>query len=234
MGFFDARCMVTGVSLKGSEAALVLLQQENEVHYPIALAINGQYDRLGSIDMIDIDENTALVLRYFRDQLGAGAFVVDEESLRLHKAYPIDAIEQLLRGFERNINDGPGYAALNGQPVVFALIAATVWNAIARARNPSGDAAATFRELFKAAPAAQAIYADHLDDVSRKLREFAAVSTFLEQRKLPWKPVAEPGQDYSDDMRQYLTEARTAFHDSEVVLKGLKAYENEVSDLLRD
>lgn len=234
MGFYDARCMITGVSLKGSGAALVLLQQHQEVYHPIALAITGQYDRLGSIDMIDEDENTALILRHFLDQLATKTFVVDEESLRIDEAFPIETIEQLLRGFERNINDGPGYAALNGQPVVFALVAATIWNAIAGvAQTPTNDRA-TFREQFDDASVAAQIYGERLEKVSGQLHEFAAVNAFLAARKIPWAPATEPGQHYSDDMREYLAEARAAFSDSAVVRSGLKAYENEVADLLED
>jgi hypothetical protein len=235
MGFYDARCMVTGVSLKGSETALVLLQQQEESYHPIALAITGQYDREGSIDGIDEDDNTALILQYFLNQLAAKAFVVDAESLRSDEAYPIETIEQLLRGFERNINDGPGYAALNGQPVVFALIASTVWNAIARGGTvQSADDGAAFQELFKAAPVAAGIYDGHLEDVSQQLHAFAAVSALLTARSIKWKPAADGYQHYSDDMREFLKSARAKFRDSPAVLEGLNAYKSEVSDLLED
>jgi hypothetical protein len=233
MGFFDARCMITGVSLKGSEAALVLLQQHEESYHPIALAITGQYDRLGSIDGIDEDENTDLVLDYFLNQLAEQAFVVDVESLRIHESYPIATIEQLLRGFERNMNDGPGYAVLNGQPVVFALVSATVWRAIARTSSPHQDDA-TFHRLFGANPVPLQIYGGHLKDVSCQLGEFAAVSDFLAPRGLLWTPPTDWGQHYPDDMREYLAEARTAFHDSSLILQALRQYEIEFADLLED
>ena len=62
--------------------------------------------------------------------------------------------------------------------------------------------------------------------------EFAAISALLAKRKIPWAPPTDLGQHYSDDMREYLAKARAAFKGSEVVLKGLKAYESEVSELL--
>jgi len=226
--------MVTGVSLKGSQTALVLLQPQKKAHQPIALAITGQYDRLGSIDMIDEGENTAIILRYFLNQLTTKAFVVNEGYLQISEAFPIETIEQLLRGFERNINDGGGIAVLNGQPVVYALIAATVWNAIARAGKPAKDDRATFQKLFKDVPVTKAMYDERLEDVSQELHEFAAVSALLTERNIKWKPPKNFEQHYDDDMRKYLRSARTKFRDSEVVLKGLKAYEDEVSDLLED
>jgi hypothetical protein len=235
MGMFDARCMITGVSLKGSGAALVLLQQQKKVYHPIALAITGKYDRAGSIDMIREDDNTALVLRYFQNQLAAKAFVVDEEYLRICEAFPIETTEQLLHGFERTMHDHDTAAVLNGQPVVFALIATTVWNALARdTKKQATDDSALFRELFKAQPVAAQIYDGRLEDVSQHIRKLAAVSAFLTERTMKWKPAKNVNQHYSEEMKRYLRSARTKFKASAVVLDGLKAYWDEVTHLLDD
>ena len=233
MGFYDARCMITGVSLKGSGAALVLLHPQADRFEPIAVAIIGQYDRLGSIDMIDEDDNTAHILRYFLDKLATNEFVVDEEYLR-GDGFPIESIENLLRGFERNMNDGDGRAVLHGQSIVFALIAATVWRAIGQANPAQKGDNATFRRLFGTSPVPLQIYGGHLQNVSRQLGEFAAVSDFLTARGMTWTPPTDWGQHYSDEMREYLAEARAAFHDSSLILQALQQYEGEVSDLLGD
>ncbi len=234
MGFFDARCMVSGVSLKGSQAALVLVQQTEAAYHPIALAITGQYDRLGSIDGVAEDENTALVLQYFLDQLATGALVVDREYLEEGKTFPIRPIERLLRCFERGMNDGPDLPR-SDRSVVFALVASTVWNAIVSAApKPSGDDRTTFDRLFKGVPTATEIYSGRLDDVTRQLHELAAISEFLAAHQLPWTPTTGHGQHYSDDMREFLTEARAAYHDSAVLLNALERYEEDVSDLLGD
>jgi hypothetical protein len=226
--------MITGVSLKGSETALVLLQQQQKEYHPIALAITGQYDRLGSIDMIDENDNTDFVLRYFLAQLETKAFVVDEESMRISEAFPIETVEQLLRGFERNINDDFLYASLNGEPVVFALIAGAVWQGVARAAKLKPAALEKFRKAFLKGAGPNAIYGEQIDDVNQELHDLAAVSELLTARGLIWKPASDVSQHYSDDMREYLAEARTAFQDSEVVMKALKAYENDVGHLLKD
>lgn len=235
MGLYDCRCMATGVSLKGADAALVLLQQEGDAYHPIALAIKGNYNRLGAIDNIEEDANTALVLKFFREKLRAGDFVIDEDYFRSGDNYPIKELDQLLWGFERNINDNPNAALLNGRPVVFALLCRVVWDALARKVPPAkGPASAWFRQLFEGVPAAEAIYHGSLTKVSKHLREMSAVSAFLAGRGIAWTPPEDPGQDYPEEMRQYLAEARRAFSDSAVVLDALKDYETEVGDLLTD
>jgi hypothetical protein len=235
MGFYDCRCMVTGVSLKGAGAALVLLQPTGAVHHPIALSIKGAYNRLGGIDQIKEDANTELILRYFLDKLKRGDLVVDQNYLRTHKLYPIENLEQLLAAFERNINDNDAAAVLSGRPVVFALVAGAVWGAVAAAAPPpSAPASTVFQRLFKGVPAADGIYRGHLTQVSGPLRELAGVHKFLAGRGLTWRPAEDPSQHSADEMRAYLEAARQAFRDAPVVLQGLKAYEAEVAELLNE
>jgi len=232
VGFFDSKCMISGVSLKGTDAAAVLLQKTADAYHPIALAIKGNYDRLGSIDGISEDANTRLVLKYFLDKLTSKEFVVDEPCWPSDR-YPITDIEQLLWGFERNTNDYPKMAVLNGEPVVTALVCRAVWDAIADSTSSDDDAAEQFAELFEGVPVAQEIYRGKLSNVLQHLGELVAVSRFLKRRKIAWKPTAAGGQDYREEMREYLTTARKKFRGSKAVLAGLKDYESEVADLLR-
>ena len=235
MGFYDCRCMVTGVSLKGGDAALVLLYQSSDQYVPMALAVKGNYNRLGSIDGIDEDANTQSVLRFFQESLGSGVFIVDEEYLRGHGCFPIQTIEDLLQGFERNMNDGEGIAVLNGQSVVFALIARAVWDTIAEAAPaPVEPALTSFKRLFKASPLGLEIYAESLEAVSKHIGELAAVDSLLTMRGLTWRPSEATGQDYPEEMRQYLDEAREIFSDLPIILAALRRYEREIGDLLID
>src|SRR5262245_61758488 len=103
MGFYDYRCMVTGVSLKGAKTALVLLDRAGKEHRPITLAITGQYNRLGSIDHIAEDDNARLVLAYFLARLDDGALAVNKAELG---GEPIDGIERLLELVERGVTMG--------------------------------------------------------------------------------------------------------------------------------
>jgi hypothetical protein len=235
MGLYDCRCMVTAVSLKGADAALVLLQQAGDSYHPVALPIKGTYNRLGSIDFIREDANTRLVLTYFRARLKDGGFVVDAGYFRDRGCYPIKTIERLLTCFERNMNDYFNAAVLGGQRVVFALICRAVWDAVARASPPAREpASARFQRLFGGVAVAEEIYRGSLAEVSKPLKELSAVSEFLTDQGLGWRPADHPGQHYPEDMRQYLVEARRTFSGSAAVLDGLKAYERKVSWLLED
>jgi hypothetical protein len=226
--------MITGVSLKGTHAALVLLQQAGAVHHPIALAVKGAYNRLGSLDGIHEDANTALILRYFLERGQRGEFVVDADYLRAQHYFPFENVELLLVAFERNINDNPQAAVLNGRPVVFGLIALAVWDAIVSSSPPlSGPTATVFQRLFKGMPAAEGIYRGNVAKVTGHLQELAGAHGFLAGRGLTWRPAEDPSQHHSDDMRAYLEAARQAFRDSPPALQGLKDYEAEVAELLK-
>src|SRR4051794_22109502 len=50
MGFYDCRCAVTGVGLKGADAVLVLLQEDAGRYRPMALGMAGHYNRAGAVD----------------------------------------------------------------------------------------------------------------------------------------------------------------------------------------
>jgi hypothetical protein len=234
MGFYDCRCMVTGVSLKGADASLVLLQATGSMHSPIALAIKGAYNRLGAIDMIEEDVNTRLVLEFFLGELRSGRFAIEEEYLRARGYYPFRSIEALLQAFERNINDNSHAAVLDGQPVVFALISRVIWDTIARASPlPRQRVQTALRKSFEANAVAERIYSDSSDALSEHVRELAAVRALLADHRITWAPPSNPAQDYTDDTRQYLAEARRSFADSPVILAGLHEYEREVADLLQ-
>ncbi len=234
MGFYDCRCMLTGVSLKGADAALVLLQRAAGPYAPLALALKGNYNRLGAIDGIEEDANTRLILQFFLDGLRTGAFRVEADWLAGH-GFPIRTVEDLLQGFERNMNDHPDYAILHGQPVEFALIARAVWDTVARATPPLGESApAVFQRLFGASPVAGEIYAGSLGEVPDHFHELAAVDAFMRDRGLSWRPTKAGDQDYAEEMRGYLGEARRAFADSDTVTAALRYYEEEVGDLLDD
>jgi hypothetical protein len=232
MGLYDERCLVTGVSLKGVDAALVLLDHDGDGYHPIALAIKGTYNRLGSIDNIDEDENTELVLGYFQEKLRGGDLVIDPAETGGDQ---INDIEHLLGLFERNVTVEADAAVLNGRRIAFALIAQVIWDPVAKAA-PAGPRSnsARFEHLFPAGGVAEGIYREHLEDVSTHLKELTAVAKFLADRRLAWRPPDDHSQHYSDEMREYLAAARQTFHDSPVVLGALKRYASEVHDLLDD
>jgi hypothetical protein len=235
MGFYDCQCMITGVSLKGDHAVAVLLQQTDETYHPIALGIEGAYNRLGSIDMISVDDNAEIVLAYFRDRLQDGTFVVEEEYVPARDLSASDALERLLGGFERNINDCPTTAVLAGRPVVLSLISQTIWEALMhQLRAPQGSPPIWFERIFGDNPVAAAIYQGKLTRLAAPLREMVAITAFLAERGLSWHPDIEPFQHYQPEMQQMLAEARQTFADSSAALHALAVYESDMADLLKD
>jgi hypothetical protein len=232
MGMYDYRCMVTGVSLKGADTALVLLESVGASLAPMALAITGNYNRLGAIDGIDEDANTELVLAYFQGKLQSGELVIDEAEA----PEGIGDIEVLIQLAERCVTEpGSNTILLNDKPVVYALICRAVWNSIARAHSPGSTADGTLlQELFRDGSPGREMYRGQLREVSQPLKKLSAVSRFLAGRGIPWTMSEDPEQHYEDEMREYLDQARQTFHDAPEVLRGLAAYAEEVGDLLED
>jgi hypothetical protein len=231
MGLYDYRCMVSGVSLKGSDAALVLLEQAGAAFAPMALAITGNYNRLGAIDGIREDANTALVLDFFLAKLASGELVIDEGEA----PEGIGDIEALLQLIERCVTMDSSAAVLNGQRLLYALICRPVWGALVRAAPPTDTpAGALLQELFAEGSVGREIYKGSLSRLTRQLKELAAVSRFLAQRGIAWKPPEDPEQHYSEEMCQFLAEAKRTFHDVPALLQGLRAYEKKAGDLLDD
>lgn len=232
MGFYDCRCMASGVSLKGADAVAVLLQLSSGAFRPVALALTGSYDRLGTIGGVTDDANARLISAYFLAKRSSGEFVIDEPYWSKSRC-PITNIENLLWGFERNTNDNPEAAVLNGAPVVAALTSRRVWDAIVRAAPHDERAdSARFAALFSGVSVAEEMYRGHLARVGEQLRELSAVSAFLATRGIEWTPTEAGGQDYADEMRDCLASARERYKDCPAVLDGLRDYEREVSELL--
>lgn len=242
MGFYDFRCAVTGVSLRGSDAVLVGLRPVDNGYRPVTLGIAGTYDRLGSIDGITEDLNTRLVLAYFRDRARSGEFVPDPDHAKDYGNPPHD-IERLLRYFERNVSERGGFfdenpaATLFGQRIFSALIAEPVWTALAAEFAPrDGTPDIWFQQIFGDSPVAEELYRDRIPEVAAHIRELAAVDVFLATRGLAWTLPDEDeiGSQHFEEMRAFLDTARVAFGDVPAVLAALGEYAEEARDLLND
>jgi hypothetical protein len=222
--------MISGVSLKGASTLLVPLQEIDGALAPIALGIKGTYNRLGSIDGIEADANTAAVLKFFLGRLASGEFVVDADYLRREKLFPIATIEQLLQAFERNINDHSQAALLNRRPVVFALIGNSIWQSIVEAETLR---ILPLETVLGSNSVATQIYGKGTYPVRDCVAELDCISNFLDSRNLLWQSAGDPAQHHFDDMQTFLNAAKEKFRDSEMLLAGLRRYESEVQDLLR-
>src|ERR1700741_905572 len=79
VGAYHCVCMLTGVSLRPSDAVAVLLRQQGGQPYsPIALPVFGDFDSMGGVDSIREDANTALLVEFFAAQLQTGRFVATD------------------------------------------------------------------------------------------------------------------------------------------------------------
>jgi hypothetical protein len=213
VGFYDCRCMVTGLVLTG-ETTLVPLRREGDTYRPMALGLSGSYDRYGAVDCIEEDANARLVFDYILDRWRDGRFVVDTEWLHVDDRPPVD-IDELVWLVERNclsFDGDPPVATLDGRLVTFAMIAQPVWDALAAAGTGSpASLEEQFDRLFADSPPAGEIYRRHLPEVAEQVRQLAAVHDFIAVRGQVWKPTAEPDQPYPTDMgaQYYHPEMRT-------------------------
>jgi hypothetical protein len=186
--------MVTGLGLRGADATAVLIQRTHDGYRPISLGIVGRYDRAGSVDGTEQWLGNDVLLRYFRDRLADRRFVTDVAGTGIDVDSPPDDLEELLYCFERNAGVFGGSdvsAALDGAPVFLALIARSVWVAIA-AQRPVGP-------LPDLAPAAVEIYREHLVELAEHLEELRVLDAFVSTRGLRWASPADPGQRYPTD-----------------------------------
>lgn len=246
MGFYDTTCMITGINLGSSvDTAVVLLQREPAGQYsPISLGIHGTYDGFGSIDGVPGDLNATLLTRFFSDAHRAGRFGAHDQT---HVGTPnwfdpdID-IESLLFLVERTVScsdlydDGSPYppsTVLDGNPVVFAMIAQSVWDAIA-AQHRSPRMSLTTSAFGPGADVATDIYGQHVDQLVEPLRQFAAVSDFITNWPLlRWAPPNEPVQRYAlgsghqftdEDNRQFVEDARREYRGVTAIQAALDTY----------
>jgi len=218
MGFYDYRCMVTGVSLKGAVAALVLLAPDGAKLRPIALPVFGEYNRLGAID-VKPDENSTAIWTFFSAEAVAGNVVGNENGLDWADC------ESLLGAIERGVTEADVYLTLAVEPISFALISQAIWRAIVSKTADDG--------VFRPHPTFARIYAGASDACRENAVALAQVDTFLRTTGCDWTKPIDPGQHY-EEVRTFLDEAKRSFSQSPIILKGLADYEQEVAKLLAD
>ena len=239
MGFYHCVCMLTGVSLRPSDVVAVLLRKRDQSYSPIALPVFGDFDQQGGIDSIEEDAHTALLIEFFSAQLGTGRFVA-QDYFNDHLIWPelsadyFSVIDGLFGLVERNTTmwhfSGDGtepYVTIDGDPVVFALLARPVWDAIVESADPPTDSdAALLDTAFGGDVIAHDLYDDHLGEVASAVRAFAVVDDFLRTHDVPWTPpgFGRYGTDYLQhygEMVEYLQRARLDWGHSPAIQVGI-------------
>jgi hypothetical protein len=235
MGFYHCVCMLTGVSLRPSDAVAVLLRKRDQSYAPIALPVFGNYDQQGGIDSIEENAHTRLLIEFFTAQLHTGRFVA-QDYFHDHLIWPepsadyFSVIDGLFGLVERNTTmwhfSGDGtdpYVTIDGDPVVFALLARPVWDAIVdSAEQPTATDTQLLNSAFGADVIAHDLYDDHLSEVAPALSGFAVVNDFLRAHEVAWTPpgFGRYGTNYHqhfEEMAEYLQRARVDWRDSPAI-----------------
>ncbi|WP_218021536.1 hypothetical protein [Nocardia acidivorans] len=231
--------MITGVSLSGIDATLVVLQCEGDGYRPITLGITGTYDRTGSIEGVRENLNTQLVLRYFVERHRDSRLFAENQINKGEQLTSDSDIEELLQLIERtNAAIGSDHhsasTVLDGAVIVFALIAQPVWDAIVDgAPTPERSADRQFQQLFGETSLAGEIYRGQLPNLATPLDQLSAVNDFVDAHGLRWVPPSEPSQRYpidyggqhSYEIREFLDRAKRDYADDPAIQVGLAAYE---------
>jgi hypothetical protein len=247
MGFYDTTCMVTGINNSPGEATVVLLVMTENRYRPISLGISGSYDGYGCIDKIQLDNNTAMACEFFSKAHRAGRFDArDQTSADAPELFDPDIdIDALLYLVERTTScfsafdaGGWGYPpspVLDGNPVVFAMIAQPVWDELAADPDLTCARDAAFASAFEPEPGVAAeIYGQRLFEIDIEVRRFAAIADFIRrQPALRWAPGGEPEQRYARDrgmqfseaeIDTFVAQARNDYRDEPAVQAALDTY----------
>jgi hypothetical protein len=234
MGFYDSRCMVTGISLWAQEAVLVLLDpSEDGTHRPISLGVRGSSNRFGSIDFIKASPNVSQLAAFLRKKFESGELDGLEERYQPKLKDAGEDLERFFQAFERNMNEGDSNT-LAGRRLAFALVSVPVWDGLVERASIEEPAEILFPRLFGESATAREIYRD-LSSVRGPIEAQYAVHQYLESRGMEWTPSPSVGdQHFSEEVLGYLAAARQRFADSTLMLEILSEYAEDIELELED
>ncbi|KAB7756162.1 hypothetical protein [Mycolicibacterium mucogenicum] len=231
MGFFDCKCMLTGVSIDFVGTMAVVLRHAPTGYEPVSLGLSGEYDGAGHLDGLRADPGTELLYDFLQGCLHSGRFVTTygyNES-DLDDSYRLDAMFGLIENYWMEDGYQQPTAVLDGAPLVYATIAQPIWDAIA---TTAASGPATLHTVFGDNPIQHEIYGAHAVEVDAQLQELARIADFVSARGLRWAQPFDPEQRYPTDGEQrgddqnaaYVAQARLDYSDSPALLAGLDDY----------
>ncbi|NKY17200.1 hypothetical protein [Tsukamurella spumae] len=227
------------MSLTYTEAAMVILSRApGGVYRPAALPMIGGYDYYGGITPDD-SRNTEIIAAGIAQATKSGRYWTDD-------GWPPDgwdpSIHQVIGNLVRNMSDWLGLyegaeptsgsgTTFDGIPLVFALIARPVWDAIVAECAVEVDVDRAFIDVFGDEPLPRALYGSGGSAPRSELIALAAVDRFLTARGMRWQSHADGlaavgfgGQHTHGEMLAWLSDARTRFAGDRVMLAGIEAY----------
>lgn len=242
MGFYDVRCGASGLSLKGAGAGLFLLRQHNRGFAPVALPVFGQYNRLGAIDMIREDYNTALLYRKLERLIDEEELVLSGDALDQYERDPPSNIERVLQAIERACTIKKEFVTYHGKPLVFMLVSDLIYQAVTEKaaqdlKQPEWGAALEALPLpelveraFGGVEPASTFYGDLIgapqETQEQARRDLAAFIRFRAWFASwgKWKHDSSPSQHYDEHLRRYLRAAWKRFKEEPALLRALARY----------
>lgn len=228
MGFYDYRCSISGLSLMPSGAYLVLMEKLEDGYRPIALPVLGAYDRLGSIDMVEEDDHTRRLVAFAREAVDSGRMTVDWDEIGSES---IDEVEELFRASERSSSQEYDALTLDGARIVHTLILDHVWEAFADpGRHAERSAGELLDEIFGSDSTAHALYGDG-SDMQASLAAMRGFQDFMDRIGATWTVRDDYEQHYSDELREYIDEARGRFADLPAMLAVIEAHEEDCQEI---
>ena len=228
MGFYDYRCSVSGLSLMPSYTYLILLEKIDDGYRPLSLPVHGCYDRLGSVDGVEEDDHTRLLVDFATRMVAAERMTVDWEEVGKDT---FEDIEDVLRASERSSSQGYDALTLDGVRIVHTMISDEIWNALADpAKHKARSASELMDHVFGAASKAHEIYASG-EGVRDTLAAMAGFMDFMSDIGESWTVRDDYEQHYGDELREYLDEARERFADRPDVLEAIDRHEEDCQEI---
>lgn len=217
MGFFDYRCMISGLSLSSARVALVLLEEIGNDFVPIALPVFGQYNRIGAINGIFEDDSTRRTLEYFQSKINAGEAEIDwkEAYWNGSSLSRIESIEQLIACIERGVTMNCDSVVLKGNRMLYALIDYKIWNAAASLEVEEEILPFTESGIWRE------IYSQPIPYFDNYTFELKNVQNFLTNHGIPWLPPTDAHQHTDEEINAFLEAATLKFKDNERILKTI-------------
>ncbi|OBA79143.1 hypothetical protein A5642_04240 [Mycolicibacterium mucogenicum] len=231
MGFFDCKCMLTGVSIDFIGTMAVILRCTPSGYEPVSLGISGDYDGAGHLDGLRADPGTELLYDHLKRCLRNGRLVATygDAGLDTDDDYRLDRMIGLIENYWMEDGYQQPTVALDGAPLVYATIARPIWDAIA---TTASSGPATLHTIFGDHPIPHEIFGAHEAEVDVQLQELARIVDFVSAHGLRWAQPFDPDQRYPTDGDQRDTDvnnervaqARLEYRDNPAVLAGLDAY----------
>lgn len=195
MGFYDLRCALTGLSLKGQRCDLLLLRRSGGRVEPLWGTITGSYNRLGTIDdPPTCPAELSHLAESFAALLGEGRLVSEGD--------PLAPTDSFFERFEANRHR----VRLDGDDVALTLFHHRVMEHLVRDHGDA-DAALTDEALFaRAFEGGKSIAPFAPLGLGRGLRRLLALRRWLGKRPIPL-PRA-PEQHTEEDIVRSIRDAK--------------------------